>query len=146
MWTFDGSGKQTAIHTYSDSQNDQKSPAKKNHGTHHVWLFFDPLQTAPKNNNSTSRLTTIGNNLLSALNHIMTLRQQERALQAGITPRERETLSLLTKGLRSDTIAYRMGIKRVTVNLHISNARRKLDSTTREQAVARAVHMGIIKP
>mgnify|MGYP002630175485 CR=1 FL=1 len=146
MWTFDGSGKQNAIHSYGDSQNDQKSSPTKNNGTHYVWLFFDLLQTAPLNNNSTGRLTPIGNILLSALNHIMTLKQQERALQAGITARERETLSLLAKGLRNDTIAYRMGIKRVTVSLHISNARRKLDSTTREQAVARAVHMGIIKP
>lgn len=61
-----------------------------------------------------------------------------------LSQRERETLYLLTQGLRSEEIAHRLGISRPTVDLHISNAKRKLQANTREQAVAMAVQSGIL--
>ncbi len=72
------------------------------------------------------------------------MNKQKFTQKNGITPRELETLELLSRGLRSDEIAHRMGIKRVTVNMHITNARRKLKAMTREQALAKAVHRGIV--
>jgi len=79
--------------------------------------------------------------------------QRLRALPAqwqldkiGLSPRERECLLWLAKGLRTDRISDRLGIASSTVNLHFTNARRKLGAATREQALAIAVHLGIIEP
>jgi DNA-binding CsgD family transcriptional regulator len=61
-----------------------------------------------------------------------------------LTPRERECLTWLAIGLRHDRIAEKLGITRPTVELHLANARRKLDARTREQALARAVALGLL--
>ena len=63
-----------------------------------------------------------------------------------LTPRETECLQRLAQGYRSEAIAYELGVKRVTVDLHISNAKRKLSALTREHAVALALHYQLIKP
>ncbi|MEQ8666646.1 MAG: helix-turn-helix transcriptional regulator [Rhodospirillales bacterium] len=63
-----------------------------------------------------------------------------------LTPRETECLQRLAQGYRSEAIAYELGVKRVTVDLHISNAKRKLSAMTREHAVALALHYELIKP
>lgn len=63
-----------------------------------------------------------------------------------LTPRETECLQRLAQGYRSEAIAYELGVKRVTVDLHISNAKRKLSALTREHAVALALHHELIKP
>lgn len=62
-----------------------------------------------------------------------------------LTTREVEVLSLLAHGKRTDQIAYHMGVSRATVEFHIRNARTKTGSSTREQAVARALASGEIK-
>jgi DNA-binding CsgD family transcriptional regulator len=46
--------------------------------------------------------------------------------------------------LRNDRIAEKLGISRPTVELHLANARRKLNAKTREQALARAVALGLL--
>jgi DNA-binding CsgD family transcriptional regulator len=61
-----------------------------------------------------------------------------------LTPRERDCLAWLAIGLRHDRIAEKLGITRPTVELHLANARRKLDAKTREQALARAVVLGLL--
>ena len=61
-----------------------------------------------------------------------------------LSPRERECLTWLAIGLRHDRIAEKLGITRPTVELHLANARRKLDAKTREQALARAVALGLL--
>ena len=61
-----------------------------------------------------------------------------------LSPRERESLNWLASGLRYDRIAERMGITLPTVELHVTNARRKLGAKTREQAVALAVALGLL--
>ncbi|MEM1414201.1 MAG: LuxR C-terminal-related transcriptional regulator [Myxococcota bacterium] len=63
-----------------------------------------------------------------------------------LTPRECECLTGLAVGEQSKQIAYRLGISDRTVEFHVANARRKLGATTREQAVARAVYLGIVVP
>jgi DNA-binding CsgD family transcriptional regulator len=47
--------------------------------------------------------------------------------------------------MRHDRIAERLGISRPTVELHLANARRKLNARTREQALARAVAFGLLE-
>jgi DNA-binding CsgD family transcriptional regulator len=61
-----------------------------------------------------------------------------------LSPRERECLTWLAIGLRHDRIAEKLGISRPTVELHLVNARRKLNARTREQALARAVALGLL--
>lgn len=56
-----------------------------------------------------------------------------------LSVREVECLTLLANGLRSDRIAYTLGLARGTVAFHIRNARMKLRARTREQAVALAL-------
>ncbi|WP_176787888.1 helix-turn-helix domain-containing protein [Roseospirillum parvum] len=65
---------------------------------------------------------------------------------AALTPREVECLGWLAKGLRSDGIAERLGVARITVDTHLSNARRKLGARTREQTLVLAIRNGLIDP
>lgn len=66
--------------------------------------------------------------------------------ETSLTPRETECLLRLAQGYRSEAIAYELGVKRVTVDLHIANAKRKLQANTREHAVAIAMHYKLISP
>ncbi|CAA7622180.1 putative Glycerol metabolism activator [Magnetospirillum sp. LM-5] len=61
-----------------------------------------------------------------------------------LSPRERESLLLLSQGLRNDMIAHRLNVSVPTVELHLANARRKLGAATREQAIATAVLLGLL--
>lgn len=63
---------------------------------------------------------------------------------AALTTRETECLQWLAGGLRTLEIADRMGIRPVTVELHLRNARSKLGARTREQALARALANGVL--
>ncbi|MGE4064135.1 MAG: helix-turn-helix transcriptional regulator [Rhodospirillaceae bacterium] len=56
-----------------------------------------------------------------------------------LSGRERQCLQLLAAGFRRSAIAAKLGIKPVTVDLHIQNSRRKLGANTVEQAVALAL-------
>lgn len=63
-----------------------------------------------------------------------------------ITDRERECLLWLGRGCRNDEIAHRLGVRPVTVEFHIANARRKLNARTREQALVRAIQLDLVTP
>lgn len=63
-----------------------------------------------------------------------------------LSPREVEALHLLSLGLRTAEIAWRMGIEEVTVGKHVASARRKLGARTREQALALALRDGVLTP
>lgn len=62
-----------------------------------------------------------------------------------LSPRERECMTYVARGLRTIRIAERLGLSVVTVELHLRNARRKLRATTTPQAVARALIFGDIE-
>ena len=78
--------------------------------------------------------------------HHLRLTRQAAARMIRLTDRERECLLWLSRGLRNDRIAERMGITNPTVELHLANARRKLSASTREQALAKAVALSLIAP
>jgi DNA-binding CsgD family transcriptional regulator len=63
-----------------------------------------------------------------------------------LSPRERECLTWLMQGERTKDIAQRLGLSAVAVDLYVRNARRKLGARTREQAVAKAILLGVLKP
>jgi DNA-binding CsgD family transcriptional regulator len=59
-----------------------------------------------------------------------------------LTRREREILSLVATGLRTDEIAGRLTVSPETVKSHVHNAMTKLRAHTRSQAVAIALTTG----
>lgn len=63
-----------------------------------------------------------------------------------LTNRERQCLTWLAVGLRSQEMAEEMGISVKTVEKHIASGRKRLNATTREHAVAKAIQMGLITP
>ena len=60
------------------------------------------------------------------------------------TAREREVLDLLADGATDDQIAALLQLSPATVQTHVRNAKAKLGARTRAQAVALALHRGLI--
>jgi DNA-binding NarL/FixJ family response regulator len=61
-----------------------------------------------------------------------------------LTPRELDVLSLLAEGLQHDEIGRRLGISSETVRTHLRKASGRLGASTRTQAVATALRLGLI--
>ena len=61
----------------------------------------------------------------------------------GLTPREREVLDLIARGLGNDTIAARLHLSPKTVGNHISAIFTKLGVVTRAEAIVRAREAGL---
>jgi DNA-binding CsgD family transcriptional regulator len=56
-----------------------------------------------------------------------------------LTARERDCLRYLAEGKRQDAVAEALGVSRVTVELHVRNAREKLGALTVNEAIAKAI-------
>lgn len=78
------------------------------------------------------------------LEDIFPVRQLDPNSRRALTPREYDVLHYLASGMRNDEIAWKLMIAEVTVRKHIISIRHKLDARTREQAIATAVHRGIL--
>jgi DNA-binding NarL/FixJ family response regulator len=63
-----------------------------------------------------------------------------------LSPREREILGLLSKGLSGEDAAKQLFLSSETVRTHVRNAMNKLGATTRVHAVALALQRGEINP
>jgi DNA-binding NarL/FixJ family response regulator len=61
-----------------------------------------------------------------------------------LSPREREVLDLLSKGLTGEEVAARLTLSPETVRTHVRNAMNKLEAQTRVHAVAIALRQGEI--
>jgi DNA-binding NarL/FixJ family response regulator len=61
-----------------------------------------------------------------------------------LSPREREVLDLLSKGLNGEEIAARLVLSPETVRTHVRNAMEKLEAKTRVHAVAIAIRQNEI--
>lgn len=62
-----------------------------------------------------------------------------------LSRRERECLTLLAQGLRTQRIAERIAISPATIEFHFKSARKKLGALTREQALAISVQNGWVQ-
>lgn len=71
-------------------------------------------------------------------------RSVKKCIIPQISSREAECLKWLATGLRTQQIAYRIGLKPVTVEFHLRNARKKLGAATREHALAIAISKNLI--
>jgi DNA-binding CsgD family transcriptional regulator len=68
----------------------------------------------------------------------------EPDLEAPLTPRELEVLTLLAEGASNKVIARRLGISVHTAKFHVGQVLDKLDATGRTDAVAHAARQGVI--
>jgi DNA-binding NarL/FixJ family response regulator len=73
-------------------------------------------------------------------------RSKPRGPEHILSPREREILELLSKGLSGEEAAAELGLSSETVRTHVRNAMNKLGAGTRVHAVALALQRGEISP
>jgi len=62
-----------------------------------------------------------------------------------LSPREREVMALLAKGLKGPDVAERLAISPDTVRTHVENAMQRLGARTRVHAIAIALRHGLIE-
>ena len=67
-----------------------------------------------------------------------------RTATSSLTQRELDVLGLLAEGLQHEEIGRRLGISSETVRTHLRKASDRLGATTRTQAVATALRLGLI--
>lgn len=70
----------------------------------------------------------------------------EPAPGADLTPRERELLALMTRGLNNQEIAAELSVALPTVKFHITNILSKLHVDNRTEAVLKALKQKIVPP
>jgi DNA-binding CsgD family transcriptional regulator len=76
---------------------------------------------------------------------VRALRSVERARSVEVlTAREQELLECLEEGLRFKQVAHRLGISHATAKTHARNLFRKLDATSRAEAVHAAREHGLL--
>lgn len=71
-------------------------------------------------------------------------RQRGAGTRAGLSPRERETLDLLSRGLSVPAIAGQMYVSQSTAKTYVTRLYEKLGASNRAQALMTAVHQGLI--
>jgi DNA-binding NarL/FixJ family response regulator len=70
--------------------------------------------------------------------------QRDGAPSGKLTERELDVLRLLAEGLQHEEIGRRLGISSETVRTHLRKGSDRLGATTRTQAVATALRLGLI--
>jgi DNA-binding NarL/FixJ family response regulator len=71
-------------------------------------------------------------------------RIQEREKRTGLSPREKDVLQMMSKGLTNKEIAHVLFISQFTVRNHINHILEKLEASDRTEAVSIAMQQGII--
>ncbi|HEY6490200.1 MAG: response regulator transcription factor [Terracidiphilus sp.] len=71
-------------------------------------------------------------------------RLAERALRIGLSPREKDILEMISKGLTNKEIGNALRISQFTVRNHVIHILGKLEATDRTEAVSIAMQQGIL--
>jgi DNA-binding NarL/FixJ family response regulator len=82
--------------------------------------------------------------VIGALGRMARKAREGAAVDADLTPRERQVLELLSGGMTIGQIASRLGISPRTVETHVAKLYRKLGVRTRVQAISRAATLGLV--
>ena len=84
--------------------------------------------------------------MIGSFGLVQVLREVEPASERPprLSPRERETLTLLAAGHSTSEIAERMAISKETVRNHVKRVLRSLDANSRVEAVAKARRAGLV--
>jgi len=61
------------------------------------------------------------------------------------TPRERDVLALLVVGLTNAEIGHRLGTSPSTAKVHVSNILGKMCVSSRQEAIAEAIKLGLVE-
>ena len=77
--------------------------------------------------------------LAQAMRTLVTDGREPARRMRSLSPREREVLAMLARGLTGEQIAERLVLSPETVRTHIRNAREKLGASTRVEAVTMAL-------
>lgn len=93
------------------------------------------------------RVVAAGGSLLQPIVTNKLLRQisQDTATPDALSPREREVLQLMTRGLQNKEIAAELFISERTVKFHVSSILGKLGAGNRTEAVTLALQQGLIE-
>ncbi len=75
---------------------------------------------------------------------VRSIDEQETAKK--LTPREKEVLHLLARGLRNKEIAREIGLSEATVKFHVAHLFEKLEVNGRTEALSKALQLGIVTP
>ncbi|HOY21687.1 MAG TPA: response regulator transcription factor [Cellvibrio sp.] len=78
------------------------------------------------------------------LSHFRVEPEKPTKEETQLTPREREVLSALARGITIANIGEELGISRYTVGDHVKNIYRKLNITSRAEAALQAKNMGLL--
>ncbi len=84
--------------------------------------------------------STLANEAVQALVQL----DEELPVADELTPREREVLALMVKGLTNPEIAGRLIVSRATAKAHVSNVLAKLGAANRAEAVAIALQRKLV--
>lgn len=68
--------------------------------------------------------------------------QPGRVIDRGLSPREREVLALIALGYSNAEVGVILYVSGETIKSHVRHILRKLDATTRAEAVYRAIQLG----
>lgn len=79
-----------------------------------------------------------------ALGHFARRTREGSEVEASLTPRELEILSMISEGYTMQQVGTRLGISPRTVETHVAKLYRKLGVRTRVQAVSRAAQLGLL--
>lgn len=71
---------------------------------------------------------------------------EARLMREKLSPRELEVLQLLAQGLGGEAIGERLTVSPETAHTHIRNLRAKLGASSRLEAVALALRLGLVEP
>jgi DNA-binding NarL/FixJ family response regulator len=75
---------------------------------------------------------------------IAAIQQESSQPDCHLTRREREVLKFMIEGHQNKQIACQLNLSVSTIKYHVSHILRKLDATSRSEAVARTLHMNLL--